>query len=206
MERLDIKLTRRQRDQCKDLIAEYESAGKPRHARRFRAILAFSEAHSLHECCRLSDAPLPSVQRWLTHFRRSGGRIEALRPKSPPGRPAGLTDDDLVELSMIIASGPEKAGYDTGVWTGPLVSELIRKKFKVRYTRVHVTRILHLMGFSCQKPAKRLAKAAPPIAQQKWLKLRWPRVRKTPHGTARSSSSRTKSRHSGRSSARSHNA
>ena len=191
MLRLPIHLTRAERRRFEELIRLYDTAGRTRKAKRFRAVLAFADGDSLHDICRLTEAPLPSVQRWLTQFRRCGGHLDAFEPQSPPGWPCGLTANDLVTLTKTIAAGPERAGYDRGVWTGPLVADLIVRKYEVNYTRTHVTRLLHQLGFSCQKPRKHLAKAKPE-EQRIWLQERWPRLKKTPRGETPRSTSKTK--------------
>jgi transposase len=49
----------------------------------------------------------------------------------------------------------------------------------VRYHNHHVPRLLHQLGFSVQRPRKRLAKADVE-AQAYWLRERFPAIKKKP--------------------------
>jgi len=51
------------------------------------------------------------------------------------------------------------AGYPSGVWTGPMIGDLIERRFGVRYHKHNVPRLLHELRFSVQRPRKRLARA-----------------------------------------------
>jgi len=54
----------------------------------------------------------------------------------------------------VVAAG----GYTSGVWTGP-IADLIEQRFGVRYHNHHIPRLLNQLGFSVQRPRKRLARA-----------------------------------------------
>jgi transposase len=66
-----------------------------------------------------------------------------------------------------------------GRWTGSRIGDLIRKTFGVRYHNHHVPRLLHQLGFSVQRPRKRLARADRD-AQAVWLKRRLPAIKNSP--------------------------
>jgi transposase len=88
-----------------------------------------------------------------------------------------LTEAQRAELVVLIEAGPQAAGYMGGVWTGPRIGDLIRKRFGVRYHNHHVPRLLHQLGFSVQRPRKRLARADRD-AQETWIKKRFPAIKK----------------------------
>ena len=69
------------------------------------------------------------------------------------------------------------AGYDSGVWTGPMIGDLIEHRFGVRYHKHNVPRILHELGFSLQRPRKRLARADAE-KQATWLRETFPAIKK----------------------------
>jgi transposase len=58
------------------------------------------------------------------------------------------------------------------------VSWLIQRHFKVRYHPAHVSRLLHGLGFSPQKPTRR-AVERDEARIQAWIEQDWPRVKKT---------------------------
>jgi transposase len=69
------------------------------------------------------------------------------------------------------------AGFDCGVWTGRLVGELIRRRFGVEYHWKYVPELLHKLGFSVQRPRKRLSRADLQ-AQEFWLRKTFPAFKK----------------------------
>lgn len=64
-----------------------------------------------------------------------------------------------------------------GAWTWPMIGDLIADKFGVRHHKHHVPRLLHQLGFSVQRPRKRLARANHE-AQAHWLRTRFPEIQK----------------------------
>jgi transposase len=121
------------------------------------------------------DVVRASVNQWIRWFDATG--TEALRPRKAPGAAPKLIEVQRAELVALIEAGPQASGYMGGVWTGPRIGDLIRKKFGIRYHNHHVPRLLHQLGFSVQRPRKRLAHADRE-AQEIWLKKRLPAIKK----------------------------
>jgi transposase len=78
-----------------------------------------------------------------------------------------------------LARGAEAYGFPSPVWTTQRVADLLWQRFRVRYDRDHVCRLLHRFGWSWQKPAGR-ARERDEKAIQRWVQRTWPRVKKTP--------------------------
>ncbi len=87
--------------------------------------------------------------------------------------------------------GAQAAGYPTDLWTCPRVAEQIERRFGVRYHVDHVGRLLHELGWSPQKPARR-ALERDEDAIRRWVRHEWPRVKKKPGVDERPSSSSTR--------------
>ena len=104
-----------------------------------------------------ADVSRGSVNRWLQRYEADGP--DGLLSRVPPGPKRRLTEEQQSELAALIEGGPQSAGYTSGVWTGPMIGDLIDERFGVRYHNHHVPRLLHDLGFSVQRPRKRLAKA-----------------------------------------------
>ena len=64
------------------------------------------------------------------------------------------------------------------IWRGPMVGEMIRRLYGVRYHTHHIPRLLHQLGFSVQRPRKRLARADAE-SQAVWLRERLPAINKS---------------------------
>jgi len=120
-----------------------------------------------------------SVHRWLAAYEEEGEGGLAAVPA--PGRPPKLSEEEQAELVEMLLEGATRHGFPTDLWTGPRVVELIRRRFRVRYHRNHVTRLLRSLGFSPQKPERR-ARERDEEAIRGWVRTRWPQVKKTPGG------------------------
>jgi transposase len=83
-------------------------------------------------------------------------------------------------LTRILLKGAQAAGFETDLWTCPRVAEIIEQRFGVRYHVHHVSRLLHGLGFSPQKPVRRAVERDEAAIQQ-WVRSDWQRVKKTPN-------------------------
>src|SRR4030042_1124503 len=79
--------------------------------------------------------------------------------------------------------GPRKTGYRTDLWTCRRVAEVIAKTFDVEYHSAHVWKILHELGWTCQKPERR-ARERNEAAIAHWRKHECPRIKKGHTGIA----------------------
>ena len=130
-----------------------------------------------------------SVNRWAKQLA-AGGR-QALRKAGRAGRKPRLSEADRKRIITGLKRGPEALGYETGLWTSWRVADLIERECEVRYTTVHVWRILRDLGWSCQRPVGR-ALERNERAIRRWKRERWPEVKKTPNDKGARSSSSTK--------------
>ncbi len=76
-----------------------------------------------------------------------------------PGRPKALTEQQTKELGDILESGPIAYGFNSGVWTCPMVVRIIEDEFSV------------------QRPRKVLAKADKE-KQSRWIRHTYKNIKK----------------------------
>jgi transposase len=81
-------------------------------------------------------------------------------------------------LGDILDSGPVAYGLNTGVWTSPLITQIIEEEFGVNYHPGHVRRLLQQLGFSVQRPKTRLVQADSK-KQNRWIRYTHPNLKKT---------------------------
>lgn len=144
--------------------------------RRQRAIDLLNNGMQPVEVARQLGVDRRSVRRWNAAYRRRGARgIEA---QPTPGRPCALAPKEKRRLEKLLLKGAIAAGYPTDLWTCPRVADLIADRFGVDYHVDHVSRLLHSLGWSPQKPSRR-AVERDEAAIQRWVKADWPRVKKT---------------------------
>jgi transposase len=117
-----------------------------------------------------------AVSQWLKRAREQGGP-EALRRHPAPGRQPRLTAEQVAQLPSLLAPGAEAYGFRGQVWTCKRVAELIWRTFGVGYHPAHVSRLLHTVGQSVQRPVAR-ATQRDEVAIQAWWQARWPALEK----------------------------
>lgn len=143
--------------------------------RRGRAVFGYIDGRRVVELAAELDVTRGAINRWLQWYEAEG--VEGLVTGKPPGASPRLTDFQRELLCGLIEIGPQAAGYTSGVWTGPMIADLIEQRFGVRYHNHHIPRLLNQLGFSVQRPRKRLARADVE-AQAVWLRDKFPAIKK----------------------------
>jgi transposase len=175
-----IRAARRTPSELK-LLSEFTTAaaagGDLEAWRRGKAVSSYLAGEKVMSLAAQLDVTRGSINRWLQWFDRKG--TDGLRSRKAPGAAPRLSQAQKDELAKVIEAGPQSAGFSSGMWTGPMIGDLIRKRFGVRYHNHHVPRLLNKMGFSVQRPRKRLARADAE-RQALWLKEQFPAIKKKP--------------------------
>ena len=157
------------------LLDEAEKTGDLAVWKRARAVRAYIDGGRVIDIAVQVRAARGSVNFWLRWYETLG--VDGLRTDKPPGGAPRLKPEQLDELAKLIEAGPIEAGFTSGVWTGPMIGRLILDRYGVRYHNHHVPRLLNQLGFSVQRPRKRLARANVD-AQATWVRDRLPEIKK----------------------------
>ncbi len=145
---------------------------------RCRALIAFGYSNVRKRDVVLSlDITSQALNKWIRLFKKSG--VNGSKLGTCGGSQSRLTKQQLESLSQIVLAGPEAYGYDTAIWTSPLVREVVIKEFGVKYDVSHIRRILNKLGFSVQYPRVHLSKANHKL-QKKWIEAEYPDIKKKP--------------------------
>jgi transposase len=116
-----------------------------------------------------------AISQWLKRAREQG--VGALRRHPAPGRQPKLTPEQVAQLPALVEPGPEAYGFRGQVWTCQRVAEVIRRTFGVTYHPAHVSRLLHAVRHSVQRPVARAAQRDQ-AAITAWWRERWPALEK----------------------------
>ena len=135
------------------------------------------EGNDVDEVAEIVGVSAGSVRRWRRAVEEGG--LEALRAKPHPGRTPRLDAKQKQQLVAILLAGPRKAGYRTDLWTCGRVAEVIARTFQVEYHPDHIGKMLHDLGWTCQKPEQR-AREADDTAMAQWRRRDWPRIKRGP--------------------------
>lgn len=116
-----------------------------------------------------------TVYRWLAAEEQGG--TEALASTKATGRPPKLDDKQKRQIfRWINGKDPRQYGFDFGLWTRRIVSELVQRKFGIHLGVTAVGRILQELGITPQKPLRR-AYERDPEAIERWKRNVFPALR-----------------------------
>jgi transposase len=149
--------------------------------RRTTAMLGVLDGASLLAMAEKLDVAQSSVTKWLAAYVEQG--FDGLSPAKAPGPQSRLSAEQREEVAHAVEHGPEAAGFASGVWTARMVAEFIRERFGVACSWKYVPELLHKLGFSVQRPRKKLSRADHD-AQEFWLRKTFPDLKETPDASA----------------------
>jgi len=144
-------------------------------ARRIEAGRLFAQGLSQAEVARQLGVSRQSASRWFRLWKANGS--EGLRGAGRTGRKRQLSEEELRRLEAVLIQGPQAQGYETNLWTLQRIASVIEKLFGVSYHPGHVWKLLRQLGWSCQRPERRAAERDETTVRR-WLKYRWPRIKK----------------------------
>jgi transposase len=145
--------------------------------RRLKAGRLFAGGLAQATVARRLGVSRQTASRWQQWWR-SGG-VVALRGAGRTGRKSKLSRDELCRLEACLLAGPRCYGFETDLWTLKRIARVIRRVFRVAYHPCHVWKLLGQLGWSCQRPERR-ARERNQEAIGRWLRYRWPRIKKRP--------------------------
>jgi len=165
-----------------ELRRQAQKDKEPRVLLRIQGILMSLEGHTTGEIARDLKVHRSTVPLWIEQW--NDHREEGLWEGHRSGRPCGLTAKDREKLCDILDSGPVAYGLETGIWTSPLVRQVIDEEFGQEYHTGHVRKMLRQLGYSLQRPTTRLVQADQK-QKRKWVRYTYPNLKKTPKPKAR---------------------
>jgi len=145
--------------------------------RRLQAIALLEEGCTQVEIAQTLGVSPAAVSQWKTAYAQGGN--EALLAKIHPGPIPKLSAKQCQQLLKYLRQGPRHHGWSTELWTLPRIVELVARKFAIQYDQSGVWRLLHRLGWSCQKP-ERCAREHQPAAIDRWRRRDWSRIKKRP--------------------------
>jgi transposase len=129
------------------------------------------------EIAAMAGVSRQTVYNWKRILDEQG--LAGLREIDPGGRPGQLDAADLEQLREALLQGATAHGFGTELWTLKRVRLLIERRHGIRFSDVHVWRLLGKLGFSSQKPEKR-ALERDDAEIVRWKQRKWPALKKKP--------------------------
>jgi transposase len=146
-----------------------------REGRRHRAWELKQQGWKQQDIAAALGVTAGAVSQWLKRGREQG--VEGLRRHPAPRRQPRLTTEQLVQLPALLERGAPVYGFRGQVWTCKRVAQVIRRTFGVTYHPAHVSRLLHAVRHSVQRPRTRATQRSE-TAIQAWWQERWPALEK----------------------------
>jgi transposase len=158
------------------LLAQAIKDRVPKVMLRIQGILMSLEGKTTGVIAHTLRVHRSTVPLWIQNWNQHG--VESLPEGHRCGRPASLSPGQRAVLAEIINNGPVAAGFSTGIWTSPLIAQVIAEEFSQIYHPGHVRKLLKQMGYSVQRPIASLVQAD--LAQhRKWVRYTYPNLKKT---------------------------
>lgn len=129
-------------------IYKTETRAKPKM--RLLAAIHRKKGKSIDEIAYHVNSSRNTVHGWIRNFSLRG--VQAKDSIKQTGRPVSLTLAKRKKLIKDLERGPPHNA--SGLWTTKEVMHLLEKKYKQKYVKQHVWRLLVSLGFSLQRPRK----------------------------------------------------
>jgi transposase len=116
------------------------------------------------------------IYNWLARYRAGGWH--ALKTGSRSGRPKKLDGRQISWIYRTIRDkDPIQLKFSFALWTRSMIASLINRQFGVKLSSTSVGRLLHQLGFSCQKPLYRAYQRDDDLVKQ-WKEKVFPQIQK----------------------------
>lgn len=140
---------------------------------RLYAVYQVSIGQSTRKLESLYNTSFKQICNWVHRFEENG--VEGLIDKPKSGRKPKLTNENLQEISLMLQNEkPDKYGYNTSTWNGPILREYIEKQYNVVYKKAQIYNLLKQLNFTFQK-----GKAKYPEANEEQRNLFKEAIKKT---------------------------
>lgn len=117
---------------------------------RLYAVYQVAKGKSSRKLEDLYNTSFKQITNWVHRFEEEG--LEGLMDKEGRGRKERLSSNQKQEIAYLLKNeSPEKFGYNTGTWTGPLLISWIKQEFKIEFKKAHIYNVIKALGFSYQK-------------------------------------------------------
>jgi transposase len=143
---------------------------------RLRAVKRVQQGESPEKIISTLGFSRGCIYNWIARYRAGGW--DALKTGKQTGRPKKLSGAQIKWIDKTIRNkNPLQLKFSFALWTRSMVTSLIRKQFGLKLSESSVGRLLHQMGFSCQKPLYR-AYQQDPEAVERWKNQVFPQIKK----------------------------
>jgi transposase len=141
---------------------------------RIRAVQRVQAGESPETVIKTLGFARACIYNWLARYRAGGWH--ALKTGSRSGRPKKLDGRQINWIYRTIRDkDPIQLKFSFALWTRSMIAALIKRQFGKKLSKTSVGRLLHQLGFSCQKPLYRAYQRDPELVKQ-WKEEVFPQI------------------------------
>ncbi len=141
------------------LRAELTNSPAGRRSIRLLALVGIMEGRQTQDVADFLKYERHAITDWVRRVNEEG--LAGLADRPGRGRPARLTDDQRTSLREHLTQSPRSHGFDTNLWSGPVLRQHIARTFGVTYGLTRLYGLLKELGFTLQRPTSRYLGAKP---------------------------------------------
>lgn len=138
---------------------EIDRSEESRYDHRLHGVLLVASSYTCTEVANLFGDDRRTIQRWVRKFEESG--FAGLREGDHPGRPARLDEKQCDEVASALRKSPRDFGYEQNLWDGKMLSEHLKRQYKIKLGVRQCQRLFSKFGFRMRKPRPQIAQADP---------------------------------------------
>ena len=143
---------------------------------RIRAVSRVQEGCAVDDVAATLGISRSALFGWLAKYRSGGW--DALNASKRGGRKPTVTSADLKWLYKVVTgNSPRQMKFPFALWTVKMLVEVLRKHRGIKLSRWSVSRLLHQIGLSPQRPNYRATKQDPEKVRE-WKEKIFPKIQK----------------------------
>ena len=147
---------------------------KAQEVLRLKGVKAVHSGERVEDVARLLEVHVDTIYNWLARYREEGW--EGLKRRKAPGRPPLVQGRHLKWIHKMITKDPQQLKFPFALWTRKRIKYAIKKKYGINLSVATVGRLLHQLGFSCQRPIHKAYEQNPSLVNN-WLKKEYPKIK-----------------------------
>jgi transposase len=121
-----------------------------KESRRLLAVQRVVEGESQVAVALSLKVSTRSVSKWMMLYRKLG--TAGLEAQPHPGAPSKLSESQEKQVIAWLNGPTTIHGFDSELWTSPMICEVLHDKFQIRYNPEYFCRWLRQHGFPPQVP------------------------------------------------------
>ena len=116
-----------------------------------KSLLLISEGESIEKIANMFNISVRTVFGWLSRFMWERFSWLGWMHYKGRGRRPKINGEQKKKLFRIVDEGPEKYGFNCGIWNSAMILTVIEKEFGVTYNPRYLCELLKSIGLSFQK-------------------------------------------------------